>query len=131
MSIYHQDLRQKNYLVCYIIDPGVVTVTDVLYGASNIHARLQERHLQKVYLGTIWVQQIANELNFKKNVSKDMVKKKKRTTGNGLYKLGKRDGIISIDYLRPRFSKIVRLFNLKFFKKEVFDKASNAFFLYG
>lgn len=82
-------------------------------------------------MGTIWVQQIANELNFKKNVSKDMVKKKKRTTGNGLYKLGKRDGIISIDYLRPRFSKIVRLFNLKFFKKEVFDKASNAFFLYG
>ena len=33
-----------NFLVCYIIDPGVVTVTDVLYGASNIHGRLQERH---------------------------------------------------------------------------------------
>lgn len=33
-----------NYLVCYIIDPGVVTITDVLYGASNIHARLLERH---------------------------------------------------------------------------------------
>lgn len=24
-----------NYLVCYVIDPGVVTVTDVLYGASE------------------------------------------------------------------------------------------------
>ena len=33
-----------NYLVCYIIDPGKVTVTDVLFGASNVHARLQERH---------------------------------------------------------------------------------------
>ena len=34
-----------NYLVCYVIDPGVVTVTDVLYGASNVHARLGERHI--------------------------------------------------------------------------------------
>lgn len=34
-----------NYLVCYMIDPGVVTVTDVLYGASNVHIRLKERHL--------------------------------------------------------------------------------------
>ena len=33
-----------NYLVCYIVDPGIVTVTDVLYGASNVHMRLQERH---------------------------------------------------------------------------------------
>ena len=33
-----------NYLVCYMVDPGVVTVTDVLYGASNVHMRLQERH---------------------------------------------------------------------------------------
>ena len=33
-----------NYLVCYVIDPGVVTVTDVLYGASDVHKRLQERH---------------------------------------------------------------------------------------
>lgn len=33
-----------NYLVCYIVDPSVVTVTDVLYGASNVHVRLQERH---------------------------------------------------------------------------------------
>ena len=33
-----------NYLVCYMVDSGVVTVTDVLYGASNIHMRLQERH---------------------------------------------------------------------------------------
>ena len=34
-----------NYLVCYVVDPGVVTVTDVLYGASDVHTRLQERHL--------------------------------------------------------------------------------------
>lgn len=33
-----------NYLVCYVIDTGVVTVTDVLYGASDIHNRLKERH---------------------------------------------------------------------------------------
>ena len=33
-----------NYLVCYVVDPGVVTVTDVLYGASDVHARLGERH---------------------------------------------------------------------------------------
>jgi len=33
-----------NYLVCYVVDSGVVTVTDVLYGASNVHARLVERH---------------------------------------------------------------------------------------
>lgn len=33
-----------NYLVCYVIDPGVVTVTDVLYGASDVHKRLQERN---------------------------------------------------------------------------------------
>ena len=32
-----------NYLVCYIVDPGKVTVTDVLFGASNVHVRLQER----------------------------------------------------------------------------------------
>lgn len=32
-----------NYVVCYVIDSGIVTVTDVLYGASNIHQRLQER----------------------------------------------------------------------------------------
>ena len=30
-----------NYLVCYIVDPDKVTVTDVLYGASNVHARLK------------------------------------------------------------------------------------------
>lgn len=36
-----------NYLVCYIVDPGVVTVTDVLYGASNVHVRLQQRHRDK------------------------------------------------------------------------------------
>ena len=33
-----------NYVVCYVIDPGVVTVTDVLYGASDIHKRLLDRH---------------------------------------------------------------------------------------
>ena len=33
-----------NYLVCYIVDFDVVTVTDVLYGASDIHTRLQDRH---------------------------------------------------------------------------------------
>ena len=33
-----------HYLVCYMIDSGVVTVTDVLYGASNVHMRLKERH---------------------------------------------------------------------------------------
>lgn len=31
-----------NYIVCYVIDPGVVTVTNVLYGASDIHGRLQK-----------------------------------------------------------------------------------------
>ncbi len=30
-----------NYLICYIVDPDKVTVTDVLYGASNVHARLK------------------------------------------------------------------------------------------
>jgi plasmid stabilization system protein ParE len=34
-----------NYLVCYIVDPGAVTVTDVVFGASNVHERLQERHI--------------------------------------------------------------------------------------
>ena len=33
-----------NYLVCYMVDPGKVTVTDILFGASNVHVRLQERH---------------------------------------------------------------------------------------
>lgn len=33
-----------NYLVCYVIDPKVVTVTGVLYGASDVHKRLQDRH---------------------------------------------------------------------------------------
>ena len=35
-----------NYIVCYVIDPGVVTVTDVLYGASDLHKRLQDRHME-------------------------------------------------------------------------------------
>ena len=34
-----------NYLVCYVIDPGIVTVTDVLFGASDVHTRLGERHI--------------------------------------------------------------------------------------
>lgn len=33
-----------NYLVCYIVDEDIVTVTDVLYGASDIHKRLLDRH---------------------------------------------------------------------------------------
>ena len=33
-----------NYAVCYVIDSGVVTVTDVLYGASDMYKRLQNRH---------------------------------------------------------------------------------------
>lgn len=35
-----------NYLVCFIVDEdnAVVTVTDVLYGASNIKGRLADRH---------------------------------------------------------------------------------------
>lgn len=33
-----------NYLVCYVIDSGIVTVTDVLYGASDVTRKLQERH---------------------------------------------------------------------------------------
>lgn len=35
-----------NFIVCYVIDPGVVTVTDVLYGGSDLHKRLQDRHLE-------------------------------------------------------------------------------------
>lgn len=34
-----------NYLVCYVIDPGVVTVTDVLYGATDVHRKLNKRHI--------------------------------------------------------------------------------------
>ena len=34
-----------NYVVCCVIDPGVVTVTDVLYGASDLHKKLTERHI--------------------------------------------------------------------------------------
>lgn len=33
-----------HYLVCYMVDPGKVTVTDILFGASNVRVRLQERH---------------------------------------------------------------------------------------
>lgn len=34
-----------NYLVCYVIDPGVVTVTDVLYGATDVHRKINRRHI--------------------------------------------------------------------------------------
>ena len=34
-----------NYLVCYLVDSKAVTVTDVLYSASNVYARLGERHM--------------------------------------------------------------------------------------
>lgn len=36
-----------NYLVCYVIDEElqIVTITDVLYGASDIHSRLLQRHI--------------------------------------------------------------------------------------
>ena len=33
-----------NYLVCYVIEPKIVTVTDVLYGASDVHYKLLNRH---------------------------------------------------------------------------------------
>ena len=35
-----------NNIVCYIVDPGIVTVTDVLYGAANVHSWLKRRHKQ-------------------------------------------------------------------------------------
>ena len=34
-----------NFIVCYMIDTETVTVTDILYGASDIHTKLQLRHL--------------------------------------------------------------------------------------
>lgn len=34
-----------NYLVCYIVNSYTVTITDVLYGASNVHVKLNERHI--------------------------------------------------------------------------------------
>lgn len=33
-----------NYLVCYIVDPKVVTVIAVFFGASDVHLRLKERN---------------------------------------------------------------------------------------
>ncbi len=33
-----------NFLIYYVIDSGVVTVTDVLYGASDVHNRLRARY---------------------------------------------------------------------------------------
>ena len=35
-----------NYIVCYIVDPGIVTVTDVLYVAADVHSWLKRRHKQ-------------------------------------------------------------------------------------
>ena len=35
-----------NYIVCYIVDPGIVTVTDVLYSAADVHSWLKRRHKQ-------------------------------------------------------------------------------------
>ncbi|WP_294521203.1 type II toxin-antitoxin system RelE/ParE family toxin [uncultured Anaerovibrio sp.] len=32
-----------NYVVCYVVNSWVVTVTNVLYGASDIHTRLGEK----------------------------------------------------------------------------------------
>lgn len=37
-----------NYLVCYVIDPGIVTVTAVLHGASDVHKKILERHISLV-----------------------------------------------------------------------------------
>lgn len=34
----------NNYLVCYVVDPKVVTVIAVFYGASDVHSRLRERN---------------------------------------------------------------------------------------
>ena len=34
-----------NYLVCYIVQESNVIVTDVLYGASDVHNILGERHI--------------------------------------------------------------------------------------
>lgn len=33
-----------NYLVCYIVDEKNVVITDVIYGASNVHSKLINRH---------------------------------------------------------------------------------------
>lgn len=35
-----------NYLICYLVDTEKVTVTDILFGASNVHARLLDRYQQ-------------------------------------------------------------------------------------
>ncbi len=37
-------MNVDNYLVCYIVDDDRVTVTDVLYGASDVNGRLEDRH---------------------------------------------------------------------------------------
>ncbi len=33
-----------NYVVCYVVDPGIITVTDVIYGVSDIHKILRKKH---------------------------------------------------------------------------------------
>ena len=42
--ILKKDAEVDNYVVCYVIDSGIVTVTNVLYCASDIHKRLQKRY---------------------------------------------------------------------------------------
>ncbi len=37
-------MNVDNYVICYVIDPKRVTVTDVLYGASDMHNTLIKRH---------------------------------------------------------------------------------------
>ena len=39
-SMWIHRMLVDNYLVCYVIDPGVVTVTDVLYGAADVRNKL-------------------------------------------------------------------------------------------
>lgn len=42
-SLGIRKLIVDNYLVCYVVDPSIVTVVAVLYGASDIQSRLQTR----------------------------------------------------------------------------------------
>ena len=35
----------NNYVMCYVMDSDKVTITDILYGASDIHSKLENRHL--------------------------------------------------------------------------------------
>ena len=43
---YTQGIRRMivdNFLVCYLVDTKVVTVINVMYGAADVHARLQKK----------------------------------------------------------------------------------------